>query len=79
MPAVLLRLLLLLHLMRMLALAARPVFAGGMLLYMTLITFIGEEFTRSDLHTPQLRGLKYQMWALLVCGAAAMALLGIWA
>jgi len=53
--------------------------AGGMLLYMCLITFIGEEFTRSDLQTPQLRGLKYQMWALLVLGASAMALLGIWA
>jgi hypothetical protein len=53
--------------------------AGGMLLYMCLITFIGEEFTRSDLQTQQLRGLKYQMWALLVLGASAMALLGIWA
>jgi zinc transporter ZupT len=53
--------------------AAWPVFAGGMLLYMTLITFIGEEFSRSDLHTPQLRGLKYQMWALLVLGAAMMS------
>ncbi len=71
----------LLHLMmRMLAGgSARLCPTGGMLLYMTLITFIGEEFTRSDLQTPQLRGLKYQMWALLVLGAAAMALLGIWA
>ncbi len=42
---------------------------------MTLITFIGEEFTRSDLQ----RGLKYQMWVLLVLGAAMMSLLGIWA
>jgi len=48
-----------------------------MLLYMTLITIIGEEFTRSDLQTPQMRSLKYQMWALLVLGAAAMSLLGI--
>jgi len=63
----------------MFALAAWPVFAGGMLLYMTMITFIGEEFTRSDLLTPKLRGLKYQMWALLVLGAAIMSLLGIWA
>jgi hypothetical protein len=29
------------------------------------------------LQTPQMRSLKYQMWALLVLGAALMALLGI--
>ena len=50
-----------------------------MLLYMTLITFIGEEFTRSDLHSPKLRSLKYQMWVLLVLGGAMRSLLGIWA
>ena len=53
--------------------------AGGALLYMTFITFIGEDMMRADLNTAPLRSLKYQMWALLFLGAALMALIGIWA
>ena len=53
--------------------------AGGALLNMTFITFIGEDMMRADLNTAPLRSLKYQMWALLFLGAALMALIGIWA
>jgi hypothetical protein len=46
-----------------------------MLLYSALLTFMAEEFSRGDIARP----LKRQMYALMLAGAAAMALLAIWA
>lgn len=52
---------------------------GGMLLYTSLITFMGEEFSRSDLGGREGRAVKRRMYACMLLGAAAMALLAIWA
>jgi len=52
---------------------------GGMLLHMTLQSFIGEEFSRPELATPQCRQLRNEMYALLVLGVSFMALLAAWA
>jgi len=49
---------------------------GGMLLYTALLTFMAEEFSRSDLGG---RAVKRRMYACMLLGAAAMALLAIWA
>lgn len=55
-------------------------FAGGMLLYNALITFLAEEFSRDDLGTGAAgRRLKQGMYVSTLFGAACMALLGIWA
>ena len=50
-----------------------------MLLHMTLQNFIGEEFGRPELALPERRGLRQEMYALLVCGVAFMAVLAAWA
>jgi hypothetical protein len=52
---------------------------GGMLLHMTLQTFIGEEFSRPELALPERRRLRAEMYALLVLGVAFMAMLALWA
>ncbi len=52
---------------------------GGMLLYTSLITFMGEDFSRSDLGGREGRAVKRRMYACMLLGAAAMALLAIWA
>lgn len=52
---------------------------GGMLLYTALITFMAEEFSRDDLSGKAGRAVKRNMYAVMVFGASAMALLGIWA
>ncbi len=52
---------------------------AGMLLYSALITFMAEEFSRDDLRSGAGRSLKRQMYALMLAGAAAMALLALWA
>lgn len=53
---------------------------GGMLLYNGLITFLGEEFSRDDLGPgAEGRKLKQKMYLMVLFGAAAMAVLGMWA
>jgi hypothetical protein len=52
---------------------------GGMLLHMTLTTFIGEEFARPELAAPDRRQLRSEMYALLLLGVAFMAILAAWA
>jgi zinc transporter 1/2/3 len=52
---------------------------GGMLLYSALITFMAEEFSRDDLGGAQGRTHKRRMYCCMLLGAAAMALLAIWA
>lgn len=52
---------------------------GGMLLYSALITFMAEEYSRDDISGKAGRVLKRQMYAVMMLGAACMALLGIWA
>lgn len=50
---------------------------GGMLLYMTLIVLMAEEFSRSCLRGRP--GLKAGMYLSLCAGAALMAVVGLWA
>ena len=52
---------------------------GGMLLHMTLQSFIGEEFSRPELNTPERRPLRNEMYGLLALGVLFMALLAAWA
>jgi zinc transporter ZupT len=52
---------------------------GGMLLYSALITFMAEEFSRDDLAGAAGRATKRRMYLAMLLGAAAMALLAIWA
>ena len=52
---------------------------GGMLLHMTLQSFIGEEFSRPELNTPERRPLRNEMYGLLTLGVLFMALLAVWA
>ena len=52
---------------------------GGMLLYSALITFMAEEFSRDDLGGALGRAHKRRMYCCMLLGAAAMALLAIWA
>jgi zinc transporter 1/2/3 len=51
--------------------------SAGMLLYISMYTLIGEEFSRQDLNTQ--RGLRFSMYGALLLGAAVMAIIGIWA
>ena len=51
--------------------------SAGMLLYISMYTLIGEEFSRQDLNTkPRLR---WSMYAAVLLGAACMAVIGVWA
>jgi len=52
---------------------------GGMLLHTALLTFMAEEFSRSDLGGREGRVVKRRMYACMLFGAFAMALLAIWA
>ena len=53
--------------------------AGGLLLYISLVQLIAEDFTRIDNNQP--RGLLFRLatYAALALGAACMAMLAIWA
>ena len=54
-------------------------FSGGLLLYISLVQLIAEDFTRIDGHQP--RGLLFRLatYAALAFGAGCMAMLAIWA
>jgi zinc transporter 1/2/3 len=52
---------------------------GGMLLHMTLQSFISEEFSRPELAAPERKQLRTEMYALLVTGVSFMGLLAAWA
>ena len=53
--------------------------SGGLLLYISLVQLIAEDFTRIDGHQP--RGLLFRLatYGALAFGAACMALLAMWA
>lgn len=53
-------------------------FAAGMLLYISLIQQIAEEFSKDDLHDSSKAKLKYMMYTALLCGAASMCCIALW-
>lgn len=53
--------------------------SGGILLYISLLHFLAEDFTRADLNQANKRALRWLMVAAMLAGMAIMTVLGIWA
>lgn len=53
-------------------------FAAGMLLYISLIQQIAEEFSKDDLHDTTKVKLKYSMYLALITGAASMCCIALY-
>jgi len=53
--------------------------SGGILVYLALIHFLAEDFTRTDLNQPEKFVLRWLMVIAVIVGMAVMALLGLWA
>ena len=51
---------------------------GGMLLYMALMQFIAEDFSRSDVLAPNNLRLRLKMYLSLLSGAVCMTMIGAW-
>ena len=53
--------------------------AGGMLLYISLVQLIAEDFTRIDADQPKSLLFRLATYGALALGAGCMAMLAIWA
>ncbi len=68
--------------LRLQALATQGTFnciSGGMLLYISLIQLIAEDFSREDSSKPASGRVRLGSYAALFLGAASMCIIAIWA